>query len=183
MAGAMLLLLGTEESLMTTKAERRQRVWRQYRAENGADPVTMHELAAWAVKRGLEPAPEPVDPMSQLADEYSKALREEERHDSTTGRTYRANHAVTESRGGKQYTLWGDIDEQPRAFVLKSFTQRRQQIVGDCLRLTLDCDHFTAARPDEEPIQMPLDFTDDVAERKALLSRDDDAEAGPPHDA
>ncbi len=167
---------------MTTKAELRQRILRAYKAEHGSEPVTALAVAQWAVKQGLEPAPVPVDPMARLAEEYSKAFREEHRRDPRTGRTYRANHAVTEVRGGKQYTIWGDIDEQPRPFMQKAFTQRREQIVGDCLQLSLDCDHYNSHHPEEEPIQIPLDFTDDVAERK-FVPPDNDAEGEPAHDA
>lgn len=151
---------------MTTKKEMHQRILRQYRQENGQEPVSAHAVADWAVKKGLIKPPPPVDPVARLADEFSKSWREEYRRDPETGRTYRANHAIKVSAEGKQMTLWGDIDEQPRAFMQKAFTQRREQIVGDCLQLSLDCDHFNSKHPEEEPIQIPLDFTDDVAERK-----------------
>lgn len=167
---------------MTTKAEMRQRILREYKAAHGPGPVTAQAVAEWAVKHGLEKLPDPVDPLTRLAEDYSKAFREEHRRDPTTGRTYRANHAVTVSSGGKQYTIWGDIDEQPRPFMQKAFTQRREQIVGDCLQLTLDCDHFNSTHPDEEPIQIPLDFSDDVAERKSVPP-DDDSPEDPVHDA
>jgi hypothetical protein len=38
-------------------------------------------------------------------------------------------------------------------------------VVGDLLQLTFDCEHFNNGHPREEPISIPLDFTDDVAER------------------
>ncbi|WP_224244219.1 hypothetical protein [Hyalangium gracile] len=166
---------------MTTKAEMRQRILREYKAAHPGRTPTAQEVAEWAVKKGLEPKPVPVDPMAKLAEEYSKAFREEHRRDPRTGRTYRANHAVTVAKDGKQYTIWGDIDEEPRAFMEKAFKQRREQVVGDLLQLTLDCDHYNATHPEEEPIQLPLDFTDDVAERK-YVPPDNDSPT-PPHDA
>ena len=46
--------------------------------------------------------------------------------------------------------------------MLKSLVQRREQMVGDGLQLTLDALHWNSIHPSEEPINLPLDFTDDV---------------------
>jgi hypothetical protein len=43
---------------------------------------------------------------------------------------------------------------------------RRNQMIGDGLQLTLDADHWNRIHPDEKPIQIPLDFYDDVQWRK-----------------
>ena len=48
----------------------------------------------------------------------------------------------------------------------KSMVMRREQIVGDALQLSFDADHWNSIHPEEEPILMPLDFTDDVEWRK-----------------
>ena len=50
------------------------------------------------------------------------------------------------------------------AHFVKSFAQRRQQIVGDCVQLATDVDVYNDKRRPTEPIQIPLDFTLDVAE-------------------
>lgn len=42
-----------------------------------------------------------------------------------------------------------------------------QQIVGDCVQLKTDVDVYNGRNPDKEPIQLVLDFTDDVAEIEA----------------
>jgi len=42
-------------------------------------------------------------------------------------------------------------------------------MVGDGLQLTFDMDHWNAIHPDEEPIEIPLDFTDDIKWRKMGL--------------
>jgi hypothetical protein len=64
------------------------------------------------------------------------------------------------------WVVWVDIDEAPRKIMLKSLVNRREQMVGDGLQLTLDADHWNNIHPSEEPIVMPLDFTDDVEWRK-----------------
>ena len=75
-----------------------------------------------------------------------------------------ASGSTRGSKGGRQTSFWADVDTAPRAHMQKAFTQRRQQIVGDCHQLRLDVDHYNDLRPDEEPIQLILDFTEDVEE-------------------
>jgi len=50
--------------------------------------------------------------------------------------------------------------------MLRSLGIRREQMVGDGLMLSYDADHWNRIHPDQEPIQIELDFTDDVAWRK-----------------
>lgn len=50
----------------------------------------------------------------------------------------------------------------------RSFTQRREQIVGECLSLRNDVDVYNEQNPANNPIQLELDFTEDVAERLVL---------------
>jgi hypothetical protein len=49
----------------------------------------------------------------------------------------------------------------------KAFTQRREQVIGDCLQLQNDVDAYTAMNPGEKLIQLVFNFTDDVAEKRA----------------
>ena len=58
----------------------------------------------------------------------------------------------------------GDIDTAPRSHVVKSVGQRRRAIVHDCHALRLEVDHYNDAHPEEEPIQLLLDFEEDVEE-------------------
>ena len=49
----------------------------------------------------------------------------------------------------------------------KAFNQRREQIVGDCLQLKTDVDVYNDLNIGKSPpIQLVLDFQDDVAERE-----------------
>ena len=47
----------------------------------------------------------------------------------------------------------------------KSLIMRREQMVGDGVQLTLDAMHWNNINPKEEPITIPLDFTEDIEER------------------
>jgi two-component sensor histidine kinase len=49
-------------------------------------------------------------------------------------------HAVRSKKGDKTMSLWADMDDvrAPRDHFVRSFAQRRQQIVGDCFQLKTD---------------------------------------------
>jgi len=154
-----------------TQKQLMQRLIRRFRDETGRDAVDMHEVAEYAVKLGWE-LPQPKKPIDLLAAKFSAAAREETRTDKETGQSYRANLAVVEHGKGETTTLWADIDVAPRPFARKAFVQRREQMIGDAVQLTLDIGHWNRKNSDEEPINMPMDFTDDVEER--LYPQDDD---------
>jgi hypothetical protein len=159
---------------MATKHQEMQRLIRYYKDETKKTEVNMHDVAQFAVGKGW-PTPKPVSAMDRLAKEFSQAAREEIRHDKKSGQPYRANHALTTGYGTGQLTLWIDIDEAPRKPMLKSLVQRREQMVGDGLQLTLDALHWNSIHPTDEPINLPLDLTDDVQWR--LNAPDEDEKA------
>lgn len=159
---------------MSTKSQRLQRLIQHYRDETGNASVDMHEVAKFAADRGY-PLPKPKSALDRLAEELSTAAREEVRHDKVTGQPYRANLAVVQWNNGQQLTLWHDIDVAPRRVARKAFVQRREQMVGDAVQLTLDVTHWNRVHDHEEPIVMPLDFTDDVEWRLNAPGEDDKA--------
>jgi hypothetical protein len=154
-----------------TKKQEIQRLFKHYREVTGKIQANLHDVVKFAIGKGW-PLPAPIDPLDRLAKEFSQALREEIRHDKETGRPYRANHSVTFYKGEKQTTLWGDIEEIPRRFMLKSAVMRREQMVGEGLQLTLDLDHWNRIHHDEEQIKLPMDLTDDIEWRKNAPKED-----------
>lgn len=148
----------------TSKHKEMQHLIRSYKSETGETEVSMHEVANWAVNKGW-PLPVPTDPIERLAAEFTQAAREELKIDELTKQPYRVNHAYQVG----QMTFWIDIDEAPREPMRKSLIARREQMVGDGLQLTLDADHWNTIHPDEEPIQIPLDFNQDIQWRKMGL--------------
>lgn len=107
--------------------------------------------------------PKPTDVVKQCAEELSRAFREEY-HTDRLGRRVRSKHAVRDQRNGEQLVLWADMESASRRHMEMAFQQRRRQVVGDCLQLKIDVDSYNDSRPDEKPIQLILDFTDDVNE-------------------
>lgn len=150
---------------MTAKHQEMQRIIRLYKQKSGKTEVDMHEVALFASRMSW-PLPRPVDPLDRLAAQFTQAAREETRKDKVTGRPYRANHAVPTTQGNGQLYLWIDIDQATRTPMRKSLVNRREQMVGDGLQLTLDAEHWNRIHPDEQAIVMPMDFTDDVEWRK-----------------
>ena len=147
----------------------------QYKQEKGIKNgiVDNNDLAGWALANGLI-EPDQQDKIKLVAEMFSRHFREEMRT-SPDGRRYRAKHAVKEKRDGRQMSLWADIDDLsvPLDHFDKAFTQRRNQIVGDCFQLKTDVDVCNEKRGSNIPLL--LDFTDDVAEAEFLRDRKKDA--------
>lgn len=154
---------------MATFSEQMQAIFDRFTEEVSTDPVSLDEVAAWAIERGLY-RPAPRDIVKICRDALADSLRQEKRIDAK-GRKYRAKHSIRTWIEGQQLSLWADIDTAPRSFLEKSFGQRRKAIVDDCFQIKQDVDHFNDEHPKEEPIQMIIDFTDDVAEIEAAARR------------
>lgn len=137
----------------------------RFRSEVGGDGLLdPHEVAEWAYKRGLH-KPNVRTVIDAIATDISQVFREDYRTDKH-GQRYRAMHAVRSKQGDKSMSLWADMDDEraPRSHFVKSFAQRRQQIVGDCYQLKTDVDVYNSKDSKQPPIQMILDFTIDVEE-------------------
>jgi hypothetical protein len=148
-----------------TKQKEMQLLIRHFKDVTGKTEITMREVAQFAVSKGW-PLPVPLDPLDRLAKQFSEVAREETKYDKKTGKPYRVYHAVSTVKNGEQTTFWVDLDEAERHHVVKSAHQLREQMVGAAYQLSLDLDHWNSVNPDEEPVTVPLDLTDDVAWRK-----------------
>ena len=150
---------------MPTQTEHLQSIWRRYEREHEHEPASAREVVEWAVGEGLMDLPE-IDPFDVAAGQMARALREEYETDAD-GRRYRKNHAVRITKNGVQTTFWGIMGFAQRSHMERAFTQRREQVIGDCLQLQIDVEAYNAMNPIDKPIQLVLDFTDDVAEKRA----------------
>jgi hypothetical protein len=155
---------------MAKFSEQMQAIFDRYTDEVDSSPVSLDNVAAWAIEQGLY-RPQPRDVVKLCREALAESLRQEKRIDAQ-GRKYRAKHSVRTNIGGVQLSLWADIDNAPRSFMEKSFSQRRKAIADDCFQVKQDVDHFNDENPTELPIQIVLDFTDDVAEMEAAARQD-----------
>ena len=146
-----------------------QAIFADYQNEMGYGPVDLDDVADWALRTNRY-MPPPKSIRKICRDALAESLRQEKRLDNA-GREYRAKHSVRQTSGDRQLTLWADIDTAPRAFMVKSFAQRRKGIVADCFQLKQDVDHFNEVS-DASPIQLVIDFSDDVAELEAGRDQD-----------
>lgn len=149
-----------------TKGEQLRRIERRYRLESGTSgPVDLKAVAAWAIKQGHW-KPHARSLISQCAKDLAGALRNDY-HTDSKGRRVRTKHPVKFRSGERVLALWDDIRTATRGHMEVSFTQRREQIVGDCRQLKTDVDSYNDSHLDETDIQLVLDFTMDVAELEA----------------
>ena len=128
--------------------------------------ATADEIADWAIRTRRWAPPEDTG-RKRLANEISRAMAEDKRTDRQ-GRIVRGKHAARMKRNGRQMVLWSDLDRASRDFMDVAFKQRRKQIVGDCRQLKVDVDSYNDNSNPGEPIQIPFDFTKDLAEIEAL---------------
>jgi hypothetical protein len=151
---------------MATKIKERQNLIHYYKEQTGKTEVDMKDVAKFAVDKLGWKLPVPESPLDRLAKTLSQAAREEYKYDGNTGKPYRVNHVISIKQGDENLHLWIDIDEAPRKNMLKSLVMRREQMVNDGLQLTYDADHWNNVNPSEDSIQMVMDFTEDINERK-----------------
>lgn len=83
-------------------------------------PASARAIAAWAIRNDLW-RPQPSDLIGQCADQLAVAMREEYVVDPQ-GRRVRAKHAVRESGGQKNLTLWATSGVLPASTCLLLFS-------------------------------------------------------------
>lgn len=157
---------------MSAYSDQIKRYIERYMSEvNGDGLIDPHELAGWAYSNGLH-KPNAKTIIDVIAADIAQAFREEYRTDEH-GRRYRAKHAATRKVGNQTLSLWGDIDDPntPHEHFVRSFGQRRQQIVGDCFQLKTDADVYNDHRKPSRPVQIVLDFSLDVEEMQHPKAR------------
>ncbi len=149
---------------MISQNSKLQSVWHEFARDNGYEPKSAREAVDWAVEVGKLELPD-IDPLDILAGQMSRALREEYATDSK-GRRYRVNHAVRVTKEGVQHTFWGIQGFAKHEHMVRAYTQRREQVIGDLVQLQVDIEVYNDMFPDRPNVQLELDFTDDVAERR-----------------
>jgi hypothetical protein len=155
----------TDGVFMTAYSSQIKLYLERYKKEVGDDGlIDAHAIAEWAYKNGLH-KPNTKTIIDAIASDISQTFREEYRTNKN-GQRYRAKHAVRSKNGNKTLSLWADMDDEqaPREHFVRSFAQRRQQIVGDCYQLKTDVDVYNTKDCSQEPIQIILDFTYDIEE-------------------
>mgnify|MGYP006921364304 CR=1 FL=1 len=132
---------------------------------NGDGPFDMEKAMKWALLQGIKP-PRAKTPEELLCAEMAHAAAATYERDPLTGLSYRRFHAFrTRNNQGLQQTLWVELEKATRPQMLTSLINRRQQMVGDAVHLKIDEQIWNSRNIDKAPIQLIMDFTDDVEER------------------
>lgn len=147
---------------MSIKTRQLQKIVNDYWMSGEKWPATSAEIARWAVATHRYDLSRPTVER-HCARELAQAMREEYFIDSA-GRRVRAKHPARVKRNGQQLTLWDDIRTAPRLHMQMAFKMRRNRIASECKQVKTDVDSYNDAHPEDEPIQMILDFTYDVEE-------------------
>ena len=147
---------------MLTKNQQLQRIVREYQKDGQKWPASTADIAKWAVKTRRYDLTGPTLER-QCARELAQAMREEYFTDPQ-GRRVRAKHPAKVKKNGQQMILWDDMRTAPRRHMQMAFQLRRRRITYECKQVKTDVDSYNDAHPEERPIQMVLDFTQDVKE-------------------
>jgi hypothetical protein len=142
-----------------------QKIVVEYQHSGQPWPARSADIARWAIRNRQFDIQTPT--LEKIcAREISQAMREEYITDSK-GRRVRAKHPAKAKRDGEQIMLWDDIRTASRAHMEIAFQLRRKHIVAECRQVKADVDSYNDANPSEQPIQMVMDFTEDVEELEA----------------
>jgi hypothetical protein len=166
---------------VATYAQQMQAIFEQYRQEVSTAPADLRDVGAWAIAKGLW-KPRPADVHARFAKDMAESLREEMRTDQA-GRRYRSKIAAKVTKNGLPLFVWADLDDAPRPHVENGVALKRRSIVSDGYQLRIDVDHYNEAHPNEPPIQLVLDITDDVEELLIARGIGNDDDEGDQDDA
>ena len=163
-----------KEQSVGTYDENMLLIWEQYREEVSLEPSDLKDMGAWARKRNLW-QPRPVDVDTTFARDMADVLRKQVRVDKD-GRKYRAFIPARErGKDGLPLFKWADIDVAERSHVEKGIQGERRSIANDCFALAMKIDHWNAFHRDQEPLQVPFNFEEDIEEMKIAKGLDDEA--------
>jgi hypothetical protein len=158
---------------MATFDEQILRAWDEWEEITGAEANNPDDFIAWAMEN-KKLAPRLQDIRRIFRKQVTSALRNATRRDPD-GYSYRAKQCVMNSEEGMQLRLWFDTDKGGTSNLRqKAVRQRRDGIAADVYRAICDVQHMNKTFPADPHLQFVLDFSDDVAERRAaeLLEQD-----------
>src|SRR5262245_52531241 len=148
-----------------TRADYLRELLNDYLQAHGGGPVDLGDVYAWARRQRRWEAP-PASQLRQFKQEVARAAREEYYTDPQ-GRRVRRKHAVVVIKeGGRQQSLWADIEAAPPEHMRLSLQQRRRGVLGDLAQLKADMDSYNENHNPEpgRPIQLSFNFEQDLAE-------------------
>lgn len=145
-----------------------ERLWDEWIAETdqaSGDPADFVEWAMAGHRLGVRPQ----DVKKLLRKQVTQALRQRRRYDEEGGFTYRAKQSVTLFQGEVAIKHYFDTDTGgTQTLRQKSTKQRREAVAHDVYRGVCDVERMNKMFPEEPELNFFADFTDDVAELRAV---------------
>jgi hypothetical protein len=143
----------------------------EYRDINDGEK-TARQIAAWLLAEN-KCKPTKQEEIDILTRHVSRVMRGHHTIDPD-GRKVRQKHAVRrkiqDSDGSfKQQTFWQEMDLASPQFMFESFQQRRGSLADGAWQLDQDVTSYNKFHNKGAPLQIMLDFRDDVEERKMFL--------------
>lgn len=159
-----------------TKREQLLRIRDEFRSAHGNSPASSREMADWAVANGKYKLPDRATER-RCAEDLSDAMRLD-MMTVESGRRVRTMHAWPSGQG----TLWDHIRTITRDNMALSVALKRNGIVGEIKQIKIDLDFFNDLHADEAPVQMSLNFENDLADAGLIASSSSgpDWRGGPP---
>jgi hypothetical protein len=152
---------------MATLHEQILRVWDEWEEITGADANNPDDFVAWAMEN-KKLLPHLQDVRRLLRKQVTTALRQALRIDEA-GFSYRAKQCVTIIEEGLQLRLWFDTDKGGTTNLRQKATrQRRDAIASDVYRAVCDVEHMNTTFSGDPQLSFLTDFSEDVAERRAM---------------
>ncbi|RIK84394.1 MAG: hypothetical protein DCC68_01570 [Planctomycetota bacterium] len=138
----------------------------EYESETGDHSGDLMLVAKWLWHEGKFRLPK-YDPIKRIASYLASASRQDY-FANENGEPVRRRHAYpVESAEGKQTTFaWFKIEDATPEKMRLSASARRNGTLGDILQLVRDVDYFNRHHNPGDPIEVPTDFTADVAEAR-----------------
>lgn len=134
----------------------------KYTAATGDTEPDLRTVARWAHAQGLMDTP-PVDVIRLMARALARACRQDFIVDEN-GEPVRRRHAIRESRGDQQLTLWPKMETMTPEKFRVSLTSRRNATVQDALQIERDKRYFNNHYNPGDPIEMDYNLNPDVEE-------------------
>ena len=147
-----------------TKRQQLLRIRDEYRKSHNNEPASAREMADWAVTEGMYKLAQYATEQ-RCAEELADVMRQE--HMTVEGhRRVRTMH----SWSSEQRKLWDHIQTISRENMKLSVALKRKGIVGEVRQIKIDLDYFNEVHADEAPLQMSINFENDLADVGLLTS-------------
>jgi len=134
-----------------------------YAKKTGDYSGDLMKVARWVYAEKLMDAP-PYDPIKAIAKSLANACRQDY-IENDNKEPVRRRHAYIPKGTESQGTFsWFKIEDATPEKMKLSAQGRRNGTIQDLLQLVRDVDYFNDKHNPGDPIQIELDFTDDIAE-------------------